>query len=278
MWGRPIWCLGDGPSGYRHLVAERPVGVSVNTIHPRATVIGDVRMGTGNLVDAGAVLVGPMTVGDDNYFGPNCVVGSPPEDELLASWLRRAGTAAELEGRTVIGSRNTIRELVTVNRGTLRDTVIGDDCYVMARGHVPHDAVLGDRVKMATNAHLGGYTWVGDDVYIGLMAVLHQFTVVGAVAMIGMGSVVTVREIPPGSTVYGNPARLIRPNSIGLERIGIRDDSWWLAMSNGEDVSPPPEIAAGVADFRRAVESSRAMRAMATEWRRSRREDTDGDH
>ena len=248
-----------------------------NQIDPRAVIVGDVQFGSSNIVEAGAVLVGPMTVGDGNYFGPNCVVGAPPQDDAVGQDLRRNGLKAGSAGGLSIGSDNVVREFVTVHRGLTGDTTIGDACYLMAYSHVPHDCTLRDRVKLANNVQMGGYTWLGRGTYVGLSAVVHQFTVVGAFSMVGMGAVVTMGVVPLGSLLHGSPARLIRPNNVGLERIGVTDFAWWNELNvGGSGVKVPAELSADVAEFRSTVEAAARMRAEVTAWRISRGEEQGG--
>lgn len=243
-----------------------------NRIDPRAVLIGDIDLGTGNVVEAGAILVGPLTIGDGNFFGPNCVVGAPPQDDIIAGDLRRDGLSASSTGQLTIGHRNVVREFATIHRGLTGRTLIGDDCYLMAYSHVPHDCVVGDGVKLANAVQMGGYTWLGRGAYVGLSAVLHQFTVVGAHSMIGMGSVVTMRDVPPGSLLHGSPARLVRPNAVGLMRAGVTEYGWWSELVAGKEaVALPPEMEADVAAFRAAVGEAQKARAAVTAWRSSRK-------
>lgn len=245
-----------------------------NRIHPRAVLTGDIEFGAGNVVESGAVLVGPLTVGDGNFFGPNCVVGGPPQDDAVANELRREGLTAGSSGGLTIGDRNVVREFATIHRGLTGRTIVGDDCYLMAYSHIPHDCVVGDRVKLANSVQMGGYTWLGRGVYLGLSAVLHQFTVIGAYSMIGMGSVVTMREVPPGSLLHGSPARIVRPNAIGLEGAGVTEHGWWSDLIAGSlDVTMPQELEGDLIAFRSAVNEARVAEAAVAAWRAERRRD-----
>lgn len=238
-----------------------------NRISPSATILGNVSLGSGNIVESGAVLVGPLGVGDDNYFGPNCVVGAPAEDDVLADELRRFGLETTYGGSVRIGNQNVIREFVTVHRGLTGETAIGDDCYIMARSHVAHDCVIRDGAKIATNVQLGGYCWVGRGAYLGLSAALHQFVVVGGYSMVGMGSVLT-RTVPPCSLLYGNPARLVRPNAVAIERLGISTIDWWEGLRDGSSrVLVPERLAEDFAEFEAAVDCAIALRETVTVWR-----------
>ena len=243
-----------------------------NRIDPSARLLGDVDLGDGNVIEVGAVIVGPITIGDGNYFGPNCVVGAPAEDDVIAGELKKDGLRAVSGGSISIGDRNVIRELVTVHRGLTGETVIGNDCYVMAHSHIGHDAVLRDRAKIATSAQIGGYCWIGRGTYLGLSSSLHQFVVAGGHSMVGMGSVL-IRPTPPGSLVYGNPARLVRPNSMALERLGVSSTDWWEDLRDGAaGASVPAELVEDLAEFEDATARAIELRASVTEWRAARRE------
>ena len=243
-----------------------------NTIHPDARLIGDVRLGEQNVIEAGAVIIGPIRIGDGNFFGINCVVGAPAQDELVADDLRHAGDPQMSDGLVRIGDRNVLREFVTVHRGLTGETVMGDDNYLMAYSHVEHDCTVRDRVKFASNVHTAGYCWIGSGAYLGLSSSLHQFIVVGGHSMVGMGSVVT-RSVPLGSLLYGNPARPVRPNIIGLERIGVSRFDWWEGLQRGaSDVEVPEGLAKDFAEFEVAVARSSELRASVSAWRDSRRE------
>lgn len=199
----------------------------MNNISKFAHLIGDVQMGEGNFVSPGALIVGPIKIGDGNFFGPNCVIGMPPQDDVLSledhisfsSGLRKDGTSVE------IGSGNVFREFSTIHQGLTSKTTIEDNCYVMSYAHVAHDCNILSGVKIANSVQMGGYSTVLKDSYLGLGAILHQFSVVGAYSMIGMGSLVT-RNCLPGMLTIGSPARALRINRIAFQKIGINDFEW----------------------------------------------------
>lgn len=238
-----------------------------NTVDMRAVLIGDVRFGSDNIVEAGAVIVGPIEIGDENYFGPNCVVGAPAQDDVTSDALRSAGLRSTSGGLISIGNRNVFREFVTVHRGLTGTTVVGDDCYLMAYSHIAHDVVIRNQVKIANTVQLGGYCWIGRGAYLGLSSSLHQFLVVGAHSMIGMGSILT-RTTPPASLAYGNPARLVRPNGVALERLGISRTDWWENLRTGaRDVGIPQKLAEDYEEFLAAIARAAELRTSVTQWR-----------
>ena len=201
------------------------------TIHPSA------------LVDPKAQL------GADVEIGPYCIVGP---DVVLHNGVRllnhvnveghtelREGCTvhsfASLGGapqhlahkgeptRLIVGARNSIREHVTMNTGTVVGggvTRVGDDGLFMVGSHVAHDCVVGDHVVFANNATLGGHVHMGDHVFMGGLSAVHQHTRVGRQAFIGGLAAVTKDVIPFGS-VWGVYAHLEGLNLVGLKRRGF---------------------------------------------------------
>ncbi len=192
----------------------------MNTIHPTAIIGPEVSLGTGNTIGPFTVLEGRVVLGDDNWIGPHVVIGAPGEirgGDHRTSWADQAS-----ESPVVIGSRNVIREFTAVHRGSVRDTLIGDDCYVMNKVYVAHDAIICSGATLSAGVLLAGHVIVGPGANLGLGTCVHQRMVIGAGAMLGMGSVVT-RHIPPHAVAFGSPARVQRANEVGLRRRGVDD-------------------------------------------------------
>jgi UDP-N-acetylglucosamine acyltransferase len=124
-------------------------------------------------------------------------------------------------GRVVIGSRNTIRENVTIHRALATDhvTTVGDDCLLMANGHVAHDCQIGDHVIITNNVMLAGHVTVGDRAYLSGGVGVHQFCRVGSLAMVG-GQAHIVKDVPPFVTIDGQSSYVVGLNQIGLRRAG----------------------------------------------------------
>jgi UDP-N-acetylglucosamine acyltransferase len=193
-------------------------------VHPDATIGDDVVIGPycvlGPEVVVGdrcrleshVVLDGATTLGPDNAVSPFASLGGPPQD------LKYKGEPTRL----VIGARNTIREYVTVNRGTPGGggiTTIGDDNLFMAQSHIAHDGHVGSRCIFANAATLAGHVEVGDDATVGAYSGVHQFCRVAKFAFIGGYSVVTQDALPWVITV-GNRAATHGINLVGLKRRG----------------------------------------------------------
>ncbi|MFQ5654836.1 MAG: acyl-ACP--UDP-N-acetylglucosamine O-acyltransferase, partial [Planctomycetota bacterium] len=156
-----------------------------------------------------------------NTVYPGAVLGAAPQDKKYGgeeSWLE-------------IGSKNTFRENVTVNRGTAQGsghTRIGSDCLVMAGCHIAHDCILGDGVTMANGVLLGGHVIVEDGVGFGGLTAVHHFVSVGRCAFVGGMSRVST-DCPPYLITEGHPARVRAVNRVGLKRNGVTDETVaWL--------------------------------------------------
>jgi UDP-N-acetylglucosamine acyltransferase len=182
-------------------------------VGPFCVVGPGVRLGAGTVLHAHVVVEGPTTIGEQNRFFPFACVGMEPQD------LKFRGEPTTLE----IGDRNTVRENVTVHRGTVGGggaTRIGSDNLLMAGTHVAHDCRVGSHVIFANAATLAGHVTVEDGATIGAFSGVHQFCRVGRQAYIGGYSVLTQDAAPYVLTV-GNRARAFGINVIGLERKGV---------------------------------------------------------
>lgn len=182
-------------------------------IGPYAVIGPEVEIGPDCEIGAHAVLEGPTTIGRGNRIFQFASVGSAPQD------LKYAGEPTRLE----IGDGNTIREFVTINRGTTKEagvTRIGSHCLFMAYAHVAHDCIIGDHVVMANAATLAGHVVVEDHAILGGLCAVHQFARVGAHAILG-GGTMAPQDIPPFVMAAGNHAELHGVNVRGLERRGF---------------------------------------------------------
>ena len=183
------------------------------SVGPYAVIGAGVHLGEGTTVGAHTVIEGPTRIGRDNRIHPHASLGGPPQD------MKYRGEPTEL----VIGSRNTIREFCTFNRGTVQDagvTRIGDDNWIMAYVHIAHDVQLGSRTILANNATLAGHVHIGDWVIIGGLTGVHQFCKIGAHAMTGFQSHVS-QDVPPFMMVTGHPLETRGFNIEGLRRRGF---------------------------------------------------------
>jgi UDP-N-acetylglucosamine acyltransferase len=181
-------------------------------IGPYCVVGPEVVIGDGCRLEPHVVVAGRTELGAGNVIGPLASLGGPPQD------LKYAGEPTRL----LIGSRNQIREFVTVNLGTAAGggvTRLGDDNLLMAYVHVAHDCNVGSHTVFGNGATLAGHVEVGDGATIGAFSGVHQFCRVARHAFIGGYSVVTQDALPWVTTV-GNRARAYGLNRVGLERKG----------------------------------------------------------
>lgn len=177
-----------------------------------AVIGAEVEIGESCSVGAHALIEGPTRIGRGNKIGAYAAVGGDPQDKKFA------GERSEL----VIGNDNTIREFVTINRGTGQGgaTRIGNDNWIMAYVHIAHDCIVGDHTVLANNATLAGHVEVGDHVVLGGFTGVHQFCKIGAHAFAAMFAAIN-RDVPPFVYVAGQFAVPRGVNAEGLKRRGF---------------------------------------------------------
>lgn len=182
------------------------------------TVIGaDVEIGSGTTIASHVVINGPTKIGKDNRIFQFASVGEKPQD------LKFNDDPTEL----IVGDRNTIREYVTLHRGTPGGgnvTRIGNDNLFMASSHVAHDCIIGNHIILANATALAGHVIVEDHVILGGYTTVHQFTRIGAHAFTGFSTAID-RDVLPFFTVAGNRARAIGINKEGLKRRGFSSET-----------------------------------------------------
>jgi UDP-N-acetylglucosamine acyltransferase len=198
------------PSAVIHPGAKLGEGVEIGPF----CVIGDaVEIGEGTRVDSHVVIHGPTRIGRGNRIHSFAAIGGDPQDKKFH------GEHCEL----VIGDRNTIREFVTINRGTADDggiTSIGDDNWIMAYVHIAHDCRIGNQNTFANAASMAGHVHIGNQVILGGFSLIHQFCKVGDHAFTAMGASVN-RDVPPYVMVAGEYAQPRGINAEGLKRRGF---------------------------------------------------------
>ena len=187
------------------------------TIGPFSIIGPDVEIGAGTWIGPHVVIQGPTRIGCDNRIYQFSSLGEIPQDK------KYGGEPTRLE----IGDRNTIREFVTINRGTVQDaglTRLGDDNWIMAYVHITHDCVVGNRTIFANGASLARYVQVEDDVVLGGFALIYQFTRLGVHSFCGFACGVH-HDVPPYVTVAGYRAEPHGINAEGLRRRGFSDEA-----------------------------------------------------
>jgi UDP-N-acetylglucosamine acyltransferase len=182
-----------------------------------AIVEQEVKIGPGTRIEPFARLQGPTTLGAENHIHSYACIGGPPQD------LKYAHERTVLE----IGDKNTIREYVTIHRGTVGGggiTKMGSNCLIMAYAHIAHDCILGDQVILANAATLAGHVIVHNKAVVGGLSAVHQFVRIGEAAYIG-GMTGVSQDVPPFMLVAGERGWLHGLNVIGLRRQGFtRED------------------------------------------------------
>ncbi len=194
------------------VASEAALGAGVR-VGAYAVVGSQVRVGAGTVIEAHAVVDGDTTLGRDNRVYPFSSVGLAPQD------LKYHGEPTRLE----IGDRNTVREFVTIHRGTEGGggvTHIGSDNLFMNYAHVAHDCRVGNHTIFANGATLAGHVEVADFSTIGAFSAVHQFCRVGVYGFLG-GYTVATKDVLPYSKTVGNRARIYGVNTLGLTRRGF---------------------------------------------------------
>lgn len=185
-------------------------------IEPFATIYDDVEIGEGTWVGPNAIIMSGARIGEDCKIFPGAVVSAEPQD-------------MKFEGEyttTEIGNNTTIREFVTINKGTKAKgkTVIGDGCLLMSYVHVAHDCTVKDRVIVGSYAGLAGEVEVDSWAIVSPGSLVHQFVRIGEHVMIQGGSKIT-KDVPPFVMAGREPISFTGINSIGLRRRNFKNDT-----------------------------------------------------
>ncbi len=183
------------------------------TVGPYSIIGAQVEVGEGTTIGPHVVIEGCTRIGRNNRIFQFASLGAEPQDKKYAG----EPTAVE------IGDGNTIREFVTINRGTVQDagaTRVGDDNWIMAYVHFAHDCQIGSHTIFANACELAGHVHVGDWAILGATTLVHQYVHIGAHSFTGMGTYLP-QDLPPYVTAAGNTAKPYGINSEGLKRRGF---------------------------------------------------------
>jgi len=194
------------PLSYVH--PESQVAENV-VIEPFATIDKDVIIGDGTKIGSNVTILPGTRIGKNCNIFPGAVIGGIPQD------LKFRGEYSTVE----IGNNTTIREFVTINRGTAAKgkTVVGNNSLLMAYVHIAHDCVVGNNVIMVNSSQLAGEVNIDDWAILGGMTAVHQFVHIGSHVMVAGGSLVR-KDIPPFIKAGREPLAYEGINSIGLRR------------------------------------------------------------
>jgi UDP-N-acetylglucosamine acyltransferase len=200
------------PLAYVHPQAKVARNV---VVEPFTTINNNVTIGSGTWIGSNVTIMEGARIGKNCRIFPGAVISAIPQD------LKFEGE----DSLTIIGDDTTIRECVTVNRGTNASgkTVIGSNCLIMATSHIAHDCVIGDYSIIVNGVALAGHVIIGKHAIIGGLAAVHQFIHIGDHAMISGGSLVR-KDVPPYTKAAKEPLSYVGINSIGLRRRGFSSE------------------------------------------------------
>jgi len=184
-------------------------------IEPFVTVHQNVEIGEGTWIGSNVTIMEGARIGKNCRIFPGAVISAIPQDLKFENE----------DSIVLIGNNVTIRECVTVNRGTSASgkTIIGDDSLLMAYSHVAHDCILGNNVILANSVQLAGHVEVGDWAILGGMCAVHQFAKIGQHVIVSGGSLVR-KDVPPYTKAAREPLSYAGVNSVGLRRRGFSSD------------------------------------------------------
>lgn len=200
------------PLAYVHPQAKIARNV---VIEPFTTIHKNVEVGEGTWIGSNVTIMEGARIGKNCRIFPGSVISAIPQD------LKFDGEETTVE----IGDNTTIREFVTINRGTVASfkTVVGHDCLLMAYVHVAHDCVIGNHCILANAVNLAGHINIDDYAIVGGLSAVHQFVNIGAHVMISGGSLIR-KDVPPYTKAARDPLSFVGVNSIGLRRRGFSSE------------------------------------------------------
>jgi len=200
------------PLAYIHPDAKIASSVVVD---PFVSIDKNVEIGEGTWIGSNVTIMEGVRIGKNCKIFPGAVVGAIPQD------LKFRGE----ETLAIIGDNTTLREYVTINRGTAAKgkTVVGNNCLIMAYCHVAHDCIVGNNVIMSNATQLAGEVVVDDFAILSGGVLVHQFTHIGSHVIIQGGSKVS-KDVPPFVTAGREPLSYAGVNSIGLRRRGYTNE------------------------------------------------------
>jgi UDP-N-acetylglucosamine acyltransferase len=199
------------------VVADGAVIPASCTVGPFCTIGPEVVLGEDCTLVSHVVVDGHTRMGARNIIHPFTAIGVPPQD------LKYEGEPTQVE----IGDENSIRENVTISRGTMGGggvTRLGSNNLLMAYAHVGHDCQVGSNCILANSATLAGHVHIEDYATVGAFCPVHQFCTVGAHAFIGGGTIVTQDVLPFSLTSARRENKAFGINRVGLRRRGFSSE------------------------------------------------------
>ncbi len=187
-------------------------------IEPFVNIARDVVIGDGTWIMSNAVIMEGSRIGKNCKIFPGAVIAGIPQD------LKFEGEYTTVE----IGDNTTIRECVTINRGTKakNKTIVGNNCLLMAYAHIAHDVRIGNNCVIVSHSGIAGEVEIDDWAILAGGTMVHQFVRIGAHVMIGGASKVR-KDVPPYVKAARDPLAYVGVNSIGLRRRGFTNEKIW---------------------------------------------------
>ncbi|MFC3881915.1 acyl-ACP--UDP-N-acetylglucosamine O-acyltransferase [Algoriphagus namhaensis] len=203
-------------------------------ISPMASVDPTAKLGANVIVDPFTMIHEDVVIGDNTWIGPNVTIfpgAQIGKNCKIFPGSVIAGIPQDLkfkgeESTVIIGDNTTIRECVTISRGTVdkQTTIIGSGCLLMAYVHVAHDCVIGNHVIVANSVQIAGHVSIDDWAIVGGSSAVHQFVKIGMHAMVSGGSLVR-KDVPPFTKAAREPLSYAGVNSLGLRRRGFSSET-----------------------------------------------------
>ena len=184
-------------------------------IEPFVTIHKNVEIGEGTWIGSNVTIMEGARIGKNCRIFPGAVISAIPQD------LKYQGE----ETTTEIGDNTTIRECVTINKGTAakNKTVVGSNCLLMAYSHIAHDTIVGDNVIIGNGSQIAGEVIIHEYAILSGLVAVHQFVNIGPHVMISGGSLVR-KDVPPYTKAAREPLSYEGVNSIGLRRRGFTSE------------------------------------------------------
>lgn len=200
------------PLAYVHPQAKIAKNV---VIEPFVNIEKNVEIDEGTWIGSNVTIMEGARIGKNCKIFPGAVIAAIPQD------LKYDGE----ETSVIIGDNTTVREFVTINRGTKANnkTIIGNNCLLMAYVHIAHDCIIGNNVILANACNLAGHIEIDDWAIIGGLSAVHQFVHIGMHTMVSGGSMVR-KDVPSFVKAGRDPLAFIGVNSIGLRRRGFSNE------------------------------------------------------
>ena len=200
------------PLSYIHPQAKIANNV---VVEPFVTISKNVEIGQGTWIGSNVCIMEGSRIGENCRVFPGSVIGAIPQD------LKFDGENSE----AIIGNNTTIRECVTINRGTNYSgkTEIGQNCLIMAYSHIAHDCKISNNAIIVNSVQLGGHIEVGEWAIIGGLSAVHQYVKIGKHSMISGGALVR-KDVPPYTKAAREPLSFVGINSVGLRRRGFKSE------------------------------------------------------